>query len=34
MKPIDFDRRFQRFALDWIRRHPGLKEDEVDARYN
>ena len=34
MKPIDFDRRFQLYALDWLRRHPGLKEDEVDARYN
>lgn len=34
MKPIDFDRRFQLFALDWLKRHPGLKEDEIDARYN
>ena len=34
MKPIDFDRRFQLYALDWLKRHPGLKEDEVDERYN
>ena len=33
-KAIDFERRFQRFALDWIKRHPGLKEDEIDERYN
>lgn len=34
MKPIDFDGRFKRFALDWLRCHPGLKEDEIDASYN
>ena len=34
MQPIDFERRFQLFALDWLKRHPGLKEDEIDAGYN
>ena len=34
MKPIDFDRRFQMFALEWIKRHPGLREEEIDERYN
>ena len=34
MQAIDFDRRFQLYALDWLKRHPGLKEDEIDARYN
>lgn len=34
MKPIDFERRFQLFALEWIKKHPGLKEEEIDESYN
>lgn len=34
MKAIDFDRKFQQFALDWIRSNPDVTEDEVDQKYN
>lgn len=34
MKIYDFDEKFFDYARTWMALHPGLKEDEVEQRYN
>lgn len=34
MKIYDFDAKFFDYARSWIALHPGLKEDEIEGKYN